>query len=128
MSTPFDYINTINKKVGIFPRDNIDEFNSIYNQYVVNLAYCRYPDTIMIANDMALMGNISNEQHFDYLYEVIPKSNNRWAKWHKVAPELNIEVIQEVYKYSYEKAKSIVGLFTEDQIDELKTKIFKGGT
>jgi len=38
-----------------------------------------------------------------------------------------LEVIKENYGYSNEKAKSVLSLFTPDQIEQLKHRIYKGG-
>jgi hypothetical protein len=122
----FDYIGTINKKVGKMPSDDMDEFESTYNQYVVNLAFSKHLDTILIAEELTRMPNLSNLQHFEYLYHTVPKGN-RWASWGKEEKVLNIEVIQEVYKYSYDKAKSVMDLFTDEDIEILKTKLITGG-
>lgn len=118
--TPFTYINTINKKSGIYPQDNLDKFNEIYNQFVVNMAYYRYSDTIMIVEEISRMNNLTNLQHFTYLYYTIPQSSKRYGKWHKVELNPQIEVIMAVYKYSYEKAKSVLDLFTDYDIENLK--------
>lgn len=126
-NTVFDYINSVNKKAGINPRDNLDEFNATYTQFVVNMAYCRYPDTIMIVEDLVLRPNLTNLQHYDYLYHTVPKSNNRFSKWHKVDSSLEIEVIQAVYKYSYNKAKEVLDLFSQDDLEKLKQMLFTGG-
>lgn len=119
-TTIFSYISTINKKVGKYPQDDLELFNSIYNQFVVNMAYCRYADTILIVEKLAMMTNITNLQHFEYLYHNIAKSNNRFAKWNKMDLNSNIDVLMVAYKYSYEKAKSVVDLFTDAAIEKLK--------
>jgi hypothetical protein len=122
----FDYISTINKKVGKMPYDDMDEFESTYNQYVVNMAMSKHPETVLFAEDLACRTNLTNLQHFEYLYYSVPKGN-RWAKWGKEEKLLNIEVIQATYKYSYEKAKSVLDLLTDEQIEILKTKLIIGG-
>ena len=39
----------------------------------------------------------------------------------------NLEVIKEYYGYSNEKAKSVLSLLNNKQIEELKQRIYKGG-
>jgi hypothetical protein len=39
-----------------------------------------------------------------------------------------LEIIKEYYGYSYEKARDVLGLLTNDQLLELKKKVYKGGT
>lgn len=127
MAKLFDYVSTINKKAGIYPHDNMDEFNSVYVPHVVNMAFCRYTETIYMIDWLVLNPQLTNLQHFDYLYNSVTK-NNRFSAWGKKEEKnLEIEVIQTVYKYSYEKAKSVLHLFSQEDLDILKTKILKGG-
>jgi hypothetical protein len=123
----FSYINTINKKVGIYPSDNLDIFESTYSQYVVNIALMRYADTIMIIEQLSLMNNLTNQQHFEYLYNTVPKSNKRYGKWHKPPKDEYIDLVMLVYKYSYEKAKSVIDLFKIEDLELLKTKYLSYG-
>jgi hypothetical protein len=123
----FSYINTINKKVGIYPSDNLDIFESTYSQYVVNIALMRYADTIMIIEKLSLMNNLTNQQHFEYLYNTVPKSNKRYGKWHKPPKDEYIDLVMIVYKYSYEKAKSVIDLFKIEDLELLKTKYLSYG-
>ena len=127
MAKIFEYVSTISKKVGIFPQDNMEEFNSVYVKHVVNLAFCRYSDTIFIVDYLVINPQLTNLQHFEYLYNTVPKINNRYSAWSKEEKSVEIEVIQDVYKYSYEKAKSVIDLFSQKDLDILKTKILKGG-
>ena len=125
--TVFSYIDTINKKVGIFPLDNIEQFESIYNQYLVNMAYCRYLDTVLIIEELSNMNNLTNIQHFEYLFNSIPQSNKRFGKWHKPPQDEYIDLIKIVYKYSHEKAKSVLDLFKVEDLELLKTKYLSYG-
>lgn len=124
----FDYIRVISSKSGAMPRDSLDEFNSVYVQHVVNLAFCRYIDTIMIVEKLCLMRKLTNLQHFDYLYNSIPKGI-RNAKWNKKEePQIDLEVISAVYNYSINKSKDVVNLFSTTDLELLKTKLIKGGS
>lgn len=123
----FSYIDTINKKVGIFPLDNLEVFESNYNQYVVNMAFMRYVDTVMVVEELTLMNNLSNIQHFEYLFNSVSKSNKRYGKWHKPPKDEYIDLIILVYKYSYEKAKSVIDLFKIEDLELLKTKYLSYG-
>lgn len=38
-----------------------------------------------------------------------------------------MEVVKEYYGYSNDKARQALSLLTSEQIDVLKTKVFKGG-
>jgi hypothetical protein len=126
MATLFDYVGTINNKVGVMPMDNIDEFNSVYVQYVVNMAFCRYTETIMLVDELVLMNNLTNLQHFDYLFNTVPQGK-RYSKWNKADKNLELDTIVRIYNYSYDKAKQVVDLFQPDDLEKLKERLFQGG-
>jgi len=54
-------------------------------------------------------------------------TKKRFSKWVKPGELENLELIKEYYGYSNEKAKSVLSLFDDEQIDELKKRIYKGG-
>jgi hypothetical protein len=126
MAKLFDYVSTINKKVGVYPEDNMDEFESVYEPYVINMAFCRYPDTIQYVDFLVCNPSLSKIQHFDYLYHSIPKKN-RFDKWNKVDDDIRLETISSVYNYSINKAREVVDLFSDEDLELLKTKLIKGG-
>lgn len=123
----FSYVDTINKKVGVFPLDNLEKFENEYKQFLVNTALMRYTDTIMIIEEVSMMGNLTNLQHFDYLFNTVPQSNKRYGKWYKPEKDEYIDLLVIVYKYSYEKAKSIIDLFKIEDLELLKTKYLSYG-
>jgi hypothetical protein len=126
MAKLFDYVSTINKKVGVYPDDNLEEFESVYEPYVVNMAFCRYPDTIEHVDFLVSNPNLTKRQHFDYLYYSVPKKN-RYEKWNKVDDDIRLETISAVYNYSINKAREVVDLFSDEDLELLKTKLIKGG-
>jgi hypothetical protein len=60
-------------------------------------------------------------------YINIIRKKKRFSKWVKPSEIECLEVIKENYGYSNEKAKSVLSLFTPDQIEQLKHRIYKGG-
>ena len=63
---------------------------------------------------------------FDFLINIIRKKR-RFSKWFKATDDENLNVIKEYYGYSNEKAKSVLSLLNINQIEDLKTRIYKGG-
>ena len=49
------------------------------------------------------------------------------SKWIKASDIDNLELIKENYVYSDEKAKSALSLINDEQIEQLKQRIYKGG-
>jgi len=63
---------------------------------------------------------------FDFFINII-KKRKRFSKWNKATHIDNLEIIKEYYGYSDEKAKSIYNLLNDEQIEQLKKRIYKGG-
>ena len=63
---------------------------------------------------------------YDFFINII-KKKQRFSKWLKPSEVENLELIKNYYGYSNEKAKSILTLLSNEQIDGLKTRMNKGG-
>ena len=57
----------------------------------------------------------------------IIRKRKRFSPWLKASEVENLDVIKEYYGYSDEKAKSVLSLFNNKQIENLKQRIYKGG-
>ena len=124
MSNPFDYVNSINiTKKDIMP-DDISEKS--YPAFMVNRALSYFNDTVLYANEMNVNHHIDNKLQYHFLINIIRKKK-RFSKWLKPQEVNNLELIKEYYGYSNEKAKSVLRLFNNEQIELLKQRIYKGG-
>lgn len=121
---PFDYLTAINTSKKDIMVDDVTE--KAYNGFMVNRGLSYFHDTVLIANEMNIHHNIDPRLQFDFLINIISKKK-RFSKWLKANEEQSISIIKEYYGYSDEKAKSILPLLTNEQIDELKIRIYKGG-
>ena len=67
--------------------------------------------------------------HYDYLRSVVSKKK-RFFKHDKKSEkkDARIDLLQEYYDYSYNKAKSVAMLLTDDQVDIMKKRLYKGTT
>jgi len=120
---PFEFIAAINdSKKNIMDSTNEKE----YNAFVVNRSLSYFPDTVLYANEMNINHHIDPKLQFDCYINIIRKKK-RCAKWSKPIDIENLECIKEYYKYSNEKAKSVLLLLNDVQIEELKRRIYKGG-
>tara|TARA_B110000483_G_scaffold11498_1_gene13249 strand:+ start:182 stop:568 length:387 start_codon:yes stop_codon:yes gene_type:complete len=124
VSNPFDYVNSINvTKKDIMP-DDITE--KAYPAFMVNRALSYFNDTVLYANEMNVNHHIDNKLQYHFLINIIRKKK-RFSKWLKPQEVNNLEIIKEYYGYSNEKAKSVLQLFNNEQIEILKQGIYKGG-
>ena len=121
---PFEYINAINTTKKDIMVDDIAE--SKYTPFMVNRSLSYFPDTILYANEMNLNHHIDNRLQFDFFINIV-KKKKRFSKWAKPINIENLEFIKEYYGYSNEKAKSVLSLLNDAQINELKIRMYKGG-
>ena len=121
---PFDYLKAINETKKDIMVDDIAE--SEYNPFIINRGLSFFKDTILYANEMNRYHHLDNRVQFDFFINIIRKKK-RWSKWIKSSDIDNLELIKEYYGYSNEKAKSALSLMSNEQIEQLKQRIYKGG-
>lgn len=122
--SPFDYVNDITYgKKGIMV-DDIAEKN--YNAFIINRSLSYHNDTVLFANEMNIHHTIDSRLQYDFFINIIRKQK-RWSKWMKPSEVSDLDLIKEYYGYSNEKAKSALTLMSNEQIEQLKMRIYKGG-
>lgn len=121
---PFEYVKAINTSKKDIMVDDLAEKE--YPAFLVNRSLSYFQDTILYANEMNIQHHIDSRLQFDFFINII-KKKNRFSKWLKPTEIDNIEIIKEYYGYSNEKAKSVLSLFSAEQIADLKQRIYKGG-
>jgi hypothetical protein len=75
---------------------------------------------------MNINHHIDARLQFDFFINII-KKRKRFSKWTKATEIENLEVIKEYYGYSDDKAKSVLNLFSNEELLTLKNRIYKGG-
>jgi len=121
---PFEYLKAINETKKDVMIDDIAEKE--YNPFIINRGLSFFRDTILYANEMNRYHHLDHRLQFDFFINII-KKKKRWSKWIKPQEVANLELIKEYYGYSNEKAKSALSLMSNEQIEELKNRIYKGG-
>jgi len=121
---PFEYVSSINYNKRDIMVDDIAEKE--YNAYIINKALSFFPDTILFANEMNKFHHLDARLQYDFFINII-KKKQRFSKWLKPSEMENLELIKNYYGYSNEKAKSVLTLLSNEQIDELKKRMYKGG-
>lgn len=121
---PFEYLNAINMTKKDIMTDDIAERG--YNSFMVNRGLSYFSDTVLYANEINRVHHIDARLQFDFLINITRK-RKRFSKWFKATDDENLNVIKEYYGYSNEKAKAVLSLLNNNQIDDLKQRIYKGG-
>ena len=121
---PFEYANAINYTKKNIMVDDIAE--KAYNPFMINRQLSYFPDTVLAANEMNRHHHVDNRLQFDFFINIIRK-RKRFSKWFKPEQISDLETVKEYYGYSNEKARQVLTLLSTEQINELKTKVAKGG-
>ena len=121
---PFKFTDAINYTKEDIMIDDITE--KAYNPFLINRSLSYFPDTVLAANEMNRNHHIDNRLQFDFFINIIRK-RKRFSKWFKPAQISDLEIVKEYYGYSNEKARQILTLLSTEQMNELKTKVAKGG-
>ena len=121
---PFEYCNAINYTKKDIMVDDIAEKS--YNPFMINRQLTYFPDTILAANEMNRNHHLDNRLQFDFFINIIRK-RKRFSKWFKPEEISDLETVKEYYGYSNEKARQVITLLSTEQINELRTKVAKGG-
>lgn len=121
---PFEYLKAINETKKDIMVDDIAEKE--YNPFIINRGLSFFKDTILYANEMNRHHHLDHRVQFDFFINIIRKKK-RWSKWIKTSEVDNLQLIKEYYGYSNEKAKSVLSLLSNEQIEQLKQRIYKGG-
>ena len=121
---PFEYLNAINSTKKDIMVDDVAEKQ--YNSFMVNRGLSYFYDTALLANEMNQRHHLDNRLQFDFFINTIRKKK-RFSKWLKAEEEDNIKVVKEYYGYSNEKARQALTILNDEQIEQLKAKVYKGG-
>lgn len=99
-----------------------------YVPFIVNKHLSYFYDCVLFANEMNKIPNIDKRLQYDYLINTVRSVNRPFVKWHKKVNVENLNVIKQYYNFSNAKAEMVLSLLNDEQINDIKKKINKGGT
>lgn len=125
-------LNSINTGKNNLMRDDVGRVIEAeergYPPFPVLRSLSYHPDAVLIANLLNEHGlkefGISNLQHYEFLLYALPKGR-RFAKWGRTSKDDDIDLVMEVMNMSYEKARDVVSLISEEELDRFRNR--KGG-
>lgn len=125
---PFDFVNSINStKQNMMRNTENDELAERgYNPFMTNRALSYHNDTIGLANEMNMRHEIDSVMQYEFLLNTV-RSKKRYAKWHKKENDSDLELIKEFYNYSDTKALQALNVLSDEQLEQIKIKMAKGG-
>lgn len=122
--SPFDWAKSITESKQDLMTDDTAEKQ--YNAFMVNRALSMGADTVIYANEMNSRPHLDRRLQYDFLINII-RARKRFNKWIKAETVDAVEVVQEYYGYSTEKAIQVLPLLSEADIETMKKRIRKGG-
>jgi hypothetical protein len=106
---------------------DMDEAEYGRNCFIINRALSMNVDTILYVNEMNVNWLLDPLLQYDYYINSLRKKK-RWSKWAKaIAPSSDLELIKEYYNYNEARAREVLDLLSESEIQKLRLKLFKGG-
>ena len=122
--SPFDFANAINHSKEALIVDDWSEKQ--YNPWIVNKSMSYGADTVIYANEMNSRPHLDRRLQFDFLINTV-RPRKRFNKWLKPETVDALEIIQEYYGYSIGKARQVLPLLDDAQLEIIKKKLNKGG-
>lgn len=122
---PFDFVNSINSTKKDLMRDD-PTTERLYTPFVVNRSLSYFPDTVAYAQAMNCNHHIDNLLQYHYLLNSI-RPSKRFSKWAKKEESGDLEVVKQYYGYSNEKAIQALRVLTEQQLEQIKQRLERGG-
>ena len=121
-----DYLNSINFRKNNLMNGDDPMWEKKYPTYIINKCLAPFSDTISLINEMNRLHHTDSKMQYDFLLNSV-RSRKRFAPWMKAGKSKNLEYVKEYYGYSNEKAKSALGILSNEQIIKIKNILNKGG-
>lgn len=122
--SPFDFANAINHSKENLIVDDWSERQ--YNAWIVNKSMSYGADTVIYANEMNARPHLDRRLQFDFLINTV-RPRKRYNKWLKAETVDVLATVQEYYGYSINKARQVLPLLSDAQLEHMKNKLNRGG-
>tara|TARA_B100000925_G_scaffold225061_1_gene173669 strand:+ start:2576 stop:2956 length:381 start_codon:yes stop_codon:yes gene_type:complete len=120
-----DWLKSINEtKINLVDEDS--RIESKYPSYIVNRCMSGQIDTLMYANEMNINNHLDNKLQYDFLLYTLRKKK-RFSPWMRKEELSNLDIIKKYYGYSDDKARQVLPLISEDQIQIITRRLNTGG-
>lgn len=97
-----------------------------YPHFMVNRALSYHIDTVLIANAVNMLPHADNRLKYDFLLNIVRPYRRPFQKWEKRVEPVDLAVVKEYYGYSDAKALEVLSILSDEQINHLKEKLYKG--
>ena len=122
-----DYLKAINESKENLLDTPDPTWAKKYPPFVINRCLSMFYDTIMHSNEMNGLHFLSKRMQFHYLINSIRKKRRFGGRWLSKTKLKNLDSVKRYYGYSNTKAKEVLNILTDDQIERLKLNLIQGG-
>ena len=122
--SPFDYLSSINHSKKDIMVD--EQAEKQYIPFIINKGLSYSHDTVIMANEMNRYPFLDKKMQFSFLINSI-RPKKRFNKWIKAEKIEELDIIKSYYGYSTEKAKQVLSILSTEQIQIIKTAMYRGG-
>ena len=114
-------------KKNLIRTGDMDEGEYGGKSFIINRALSMNVDTILYANEINQQYNLDPLLQYDYFINSLRKKK-RWSKWAKATTSPNLELVKTYYNYNEQRAREVLDLLTEKQVEDIRLRLSKGGT
>ena len=122
-----DYLKAINESKENLLDTPDPTWEKKYPPFVINRCLSMFYDTVMHSNEMNGYHFLPKRMQFDYFINSIRKKRRFGGRWLSKTKLKNLDVVKKYYGYSNIKAKEVLNILTDDQIERLKLNLIQGG-
>ena len=128
MTSPFDYVNSINSNKVNMMRDSENDAlaEKAYEPWIVNNALSYFPDTILHANLMNMYQQLDKRPQYEFCINSI-RPKKRFSKWVKSASNEELDLVCQFYQCNRKTGQEYLSLLSSDQLDIMKEQQEIGG-
>lgn len=116
-----DWLNSIT-----FTKEDLSEHISEYPAFIVNRILGSDRSLCALINEINQRTTMSPIMQYKFLLHTVPK-RKRFNPYMRKEKNEDLNLIKEYYNVSTEKAKEYLAILETEQIQEIKSYLFKGG-
>mgnify|MGYP003123641159 FL=1 len=106
--------------------DEDPELERKYLPFITNKFMASFLDIVLFANEMNINWHLDKKLQYDFYLNTV-RSKKRYSPWLRKEELSNLDCIKTYYGYSNEKARQVLPLLSEEQIEFIKSKLNVGG-
>jgi hypothetical protein len=126
---PFDIVNALYKGTNLYtdPDTPKEELEKAYVPFLINRALSYNIGTLFFADDLNFYHGLDHRMQHDYLNNSIKPGKRNYSSWSKPDTTDDVLMLSEYYGYSLTKAREALPLLSENDLEDIREKMKKGG-